>query len=115
MKYSTRFRTGYLSIAIYQLVDIDVLRKKKMVPIDQSDQLTNGAQQSVHEMYRDSHVKRLAYRMTGNKGKFEAKAEKEEREYHEALQARVQAGKKTRNAHRHHKRSASVKSRVRTR
>jgi hypothetical protein len=51
-------------------------------------------EQSEHEMYRDSHVKRLAYRMTGNKGKFEAKAEKEEREYHEALQARVQAEKK---------------------
>jgi len=33
-------------------------------------------EQSEHEMYRDSHVKRLAYRMTGNKGKFEAKAEK---------------------------------------
>ena len=51
-------------------------------------------EQSEHEMYRDSHVKRLAYRMTGNKEKFEAKAEKEEREYHEALQARVQAEKK---------------------
>ena len=50
--------------------------------------------QSKHEMYRDSHVKRLAYKMTGNKEKFQAKAEKEEREYHEALQARVQAEKK---------------------
>jgi hypothetical protein len=50
--------------------------------------------QSKHEIYRDSHVKRLAYRMTGNKEKFQAKAEKEEREYHEALQARVQAEKK---------------------
>jgi hypothetical protein len=35
--------TGYLSMAIYQLVDIDVLRRIR-VPIDQSDQLTNGAQ-----------------------------------------------------------------------
>ena len=51
-------------------------------------------EQSEHEMYRDSHVRRLAYRVTGMKGKFEAKAEKEEREYHEALQARVLAEKK---------------------
>jgi hypothetical protein len=36
--------TGYLSMAIYQLVDIDVLRRVR-VPIDQSDPLTNGEQQ----------------------------------------------------------------------
>lgn len=51
-------------------------------------------EQSEHEMYRDSRVRRLAYKMSGQKGKFEAKAEKEEREYHDALQGRVQAEKK---------------------
>jgi hypothetical protein len=51
-------------------------------------------EQSEHEMYRDSRIKRLAYKVSGQKEKFEAKAEKEEREYHDALQGRVQAEKK---------------------
>ncbi|TPX17744.1 uncharacterized protein E0L32_002845 [Thyridium curvatum] len=39
-----------------------------------------------HEKYRDSVVKRFAFKVSGNRQKFEARAEKEEREYFEALQ-----------------------------
>lgn len=34
-----------------------------------------------HEQYRDSVMKRFAYRVSGKKEKFAAKAEKEEKEY----------------------------------
>ena len=44
-----------------------------------------------HEKYRDSRMKRLAYKLGGKKEKFEATAEKEEREYHDALQEKFQA------------------------
>ncbi len=47
-----------------------------------------------HEKYRDSRMKRLAYKMSGQKEKFEAKAEKEEREYHDALQEKFHAEKR---------------------
>jgi hypothetical protein len=36
-----------------------------------------------HEKYRDSVMKRFAYKATGQKDKFAAKAEKEEKEYFE--------------------------------
>ncbi|KAK3370687.1 hypothetical protein B0H63DRAFT_319562 [Podospora didyma] len=39
-----------------------------------------------HEKYRDSVLKRFAYKATGKKEKFEARAQKEETEYFEALQ-----------------------------
>src|SRR5436190_9088216 len=39
-----------------------------------------------HEKYQNSTVRRLAYKLGGKKEKFEAKAEKEEREYFEAVQ-----------------------------
>ena len=39
-----------------------------------------------HEKYRDSIMRRFAYKATGQRAKFEAKAEKEEKEYFEALQ-----------------------------
>ncbi|KAI0012183.1 hypothetical protein F4779DRAFT_105967 [Xylariaceae sp. FL0662B] len=39
-----------------------------------------------HEKYRDSVMRRFAYRVSGKTGKFEAKAEKEEREYFAVLQ-----------------------------
>ena len=44
-----------------------------------------------HEKYRDSRMRRLAYKMSGKKEKFEATAEKEEREYHDALQEKFHA------------------------
>lgn len=44
-----------------------------------------------HEKYRDSRMKRLIYKMGGKKEKFEATAEKEEREYHDALQEKFHA------------------------
>ncbi|KAI0109686.1 hypothetical protein GGR51DRAFT_558378 [Nemania sp. FL0031] len=44
-----------------------------------------------HEKYRDSVMKRWAYKVTGNKEKFAAKAEKEEREYFDVLQKLHQA------------------------
>ena len=44
-----------------------------------------------HEKYRDSRMKRLAYKLGGKKEKFEATAEKEEREYHDALQEKFNA------------------------
>ncbi|KAF9262002.1 hypothetical protein L218DRAFT_453376 [Marasmius fiardii PR-910] len=42
-----------------------------------------------HESYRDSTGKRLAAKMTGKKQKFEARREKEEREYVEALESEM--------------------------
>ncbi|KAF2104165.1 hypothetical protein NA57DRAFT_62838 [Rhizodiscina lignyota] len=44
-----------------------------------------------HEKYRDSTVKRFAYRIGGKKEKFEEKASKEEREYFEAVIAQKAA------------------------
>jgi hypothetical protein len=44
-----------------------------------------------HEKYRDSTVKRLAYKMGGKKEKFAEKAEKEEREYVAAVQEHFNA------------------------
>lgn len=38
-------------------------------------------EQKDHEKYRDSVMKRWAYKVTGNQEKFAAKAEKEEKEY----------------------------------
>jgi TolA-binding protein len=39
-----------------------------------------------HKKYRDSVLRRFAYKASGNNVTFEARAAKEEREYHEALQ-----------------------------
>ncbi|KAI0135357.1 hypothetical protein F4814DRAFT_19239 [Daldinia grandis] len=44
-----------------------------------------------HKRYRDSVMKRFAYRMSGKTEKFEAKAEKEEKEYFAVLQQEQQA------------------------
>lgn len=44
-----------------------------------------------HEKFRDSHVKRLAYKLGGKKEKFEEKASKEEREYFDAVFAQKAA------------------------
>lgn len=43
-------------------------------------------EQEEHEKYRDSTMRRLAYKISGKKGDFEEKAKKEEREYFEAVQ-----------------------------
>lgn len=45
-----------------------------------------------HESYRDSVMKRFAYKVGGRKEKFEARAAKEEREYFDVLQEEHQAG-----------------------
>jgi len=39
-----------------------------------------------HEKYRDSNMKRFAYKLSGKTDKFQARASKEEREYFDALQ-----------------------------
>ncbi|KAI1180627.1 hypothetical protein F4777DRAFT_573858 [Nemania sp. FL0916] len=44
-----------------------------------------------HEVYRDSVMRRWAYKVTGNKEKFATKAEKEEKEYFDVLQKLHQA------------------------
>ncbi|KAI8958461.1 hypothetical protein F5Y11DRAFT_38928 [Daldinia sp. FL1419] len=44
-----------------------------------------------HKRYRDSVMKRFAYRMSGKTEKFEARAEKEEKEYFAVLQQEQQA------------------------
>lgn len=44
-----------------------------------------------HEAYRDSVMKRFAYKVSGKTDKFEARAAKEEREYFDALQEEHQA------------------------
>jgi hypothetical protein len=43
-----------------------------------------------HQKYRDSHMKRLAYRIGGKKAKFAEEATKEEREWLEAVQLGLQ-------------------------
>lgn len=48
-------------------------------------------EQKDHEKYRDSRMRRFAYRMGGKTEKFEAKAENEEREYFEAMQEEKKA------------------------
>ncbi|ROW09513.1 hypothetical protein VMCG_02172 [Cytospora schulzeri] len=45
-----------------------------------------------HESYRDSVMKRLAYKVSGKTDKFDAKAAKEEREYFDVLQEEHQTG-----------------------
>jgi hypothetical protein len=44
-----------------------------------------------HKDYRDSHFKKLAYKVGGQKDKFEARQSKEEEEYHESLREVQQA------------------------
>lgn len=44
-----------------------------------------------HEKYRDSTMRRLAYKIGGKKEKFDHKAEKEEKEYFEALQKELKS------------------------
>lgn len=44
-------------------------------------------EQKDHEKYRDSVMKRWAYKVSGNKEKFAAKAEKEEQEYFEVYES----------------------------
>ncbi|GAP84959.1 hypothetical protein SAMD00023353_0802850 [Rosellinia necatrix] len=48
-------------------------------------------EQKDHEKYRDSVMKRWAYKVTGKQDKFAAKAEKEEKEYFDVLQKLHQA------------------------
>ena len=48
-------------------------------------------EQKEHESYKDSTMKRFAYRASGKKEKFEARQEKEEREYFDALHAEQRA------------------------
>lgn len=50
-----------------------------------------------HKRYRDSVMKRFAYRVSGKTDKFQAKAEKEEREYFAALQMEHQAKEQEEN------------------
>ncbi|TVY82121.1 hypothetical protein LSUE1_G004146 [Lachnellula suecica] len=45
-----------------------------------------GKEYKEHKSYRDSHMRRLAYKLGGKKEKFEAEASKEEREWLEAVQ-----------------------------
>jgi len=44
-----------------------------------------------HKKYRDSHVKRVSYWVTGGKDKFQEKASKEEKEWLDAVQKEIQA------------------------
>lgn len=46
-----------------------------------------------HKKYRDSHVKRLAYKIGGKKEKFEADATKEEKEWLDAIAVQLQTKK----------------------
>ena len=48
-------------------------------------------EQKEHESYKDSVMKRFAYRASGKKEKFEARKEKEEREYFDAMHAEQRA------------------------
>jgi hypothetical protein len=53
--------------------------------------LTVSKEQADHEKYRDSTMKRLAFKLSGKKEAFAARAEKEEKEYFEAIQKRFNA------------------------
>ncbi|KAI8629397.1 hypothetical protein F5Y19DRAFT_80507 [Xylariaceae sp. FL1651] len=63
----------------------DVQKRKQSLELARRKELND------HEKYRDSIMKRWAYKVSGNKEKFAAKAEKEEKEYFEALQHLHQA------------------------
>lgn len=52
-----------------------------------------------HESYRDSVMKRFAYKISGKTDKFEARAAKEEREYFDALQEEHQVDVSKANLH----------------
>jgi len=54
---------------------------------------TVDAEYAQHKKYRDSHVKRLAYKIGGKKDKFEADATKEEKEWLDAVAIQLQAKK----------------------
>lgn len=48
-------------------------------------------EQKEHESYRDSTMKRIAFRVSGQKEKFASKQEKEEKEYLQAVQKHFSA------------------------
>jgi hypothetical protein len=52
-----------------------------------------GKEYKEHKAYRDSHMRRLAYKLGGKKEKFEAEASKEEREWLEAVQEELHCKK----------------------
>ncbi|KZP19839.1 hypothetical protein FIBSPDRAFT_827660 [Athelia psychrophila] len=86
--------TEYASSAIVQTTTYlrilqDELKSRTQTLSDLKKTLLK--EQKEHESYRDSTMKRLAYRMSGKKDKFDSKAEKEEREYLEAVQKHVNA------------------------
>jgi hypothetical protein len=63
------------------------------------DRLTKNLakEQKEHESYKDSVMKRFAFRATGQKEKFAARAEKEEREYFDAVNAEQQGRQEGQN------------------
>ena len=54
-------------------------------------QVRTAYEKADHEKYRNSTMRRLAYKIGGQKEKFESKAEKEEKEYFEALQKELKS------------------------
>lgn len=62
------------------------LEEKKFRDVNE----TVNVEYAQHKKYRDSHVKRLAYKIGGKKDKFEADATKEEREWLDAVAVQLQ-------------------------
>lgn len=65
-----------------------------------------------HESYRDSVMKRFAYKATGKREKFEARAKKEEEEYFEALQTEQREEKIKKNLEAHMREAREVRNKL---
>lgn len=72
------------------IADVEATIKRKDNDIKKLEASTKKELKD-HEKFRDSHVKRLAYKLGGKKEKFDEKASKEEREYFEAVIAQKAA------------------------
>ncbi|KAM3080840.1 hypothetical protein ACMFMG_004796 [Clarireedia jacksonii] len=87
-------RTDYAAPELSQTVECAAGLKEILAREEKKVQKLTAAtakEYHEHESYRDSTVRRLAYKLSGQKGKFNEKAEKEEWEWLEAIQNELQA------------------------
>jgi hypothetical protein len=86
--------TDYASSALQQLSTYLADLQSQLSQTDDSIKKLTAKRTSElkdHAKYQNSTVRRFAYRLSGKKEEFEAKAEKEEREYFEAVQEEYKA------------------------
>jgi hypothetical protein len=85
---NTLLQTRYAT-SEYQQSNNYISTSKKQIAADEKKvrevNHTLDIEYAQHKKYRDSHVKRLAYKIDGKKDKFEADATKEEKEWPDAV------------------------------